>query len=423
MVGALVVSLAALCGIVHADLPPDRMNYQGVLRDSAGVPLDGSYDMVFSFYDAETGGTLLYRDAHVEGDAGQITVSDGLFVARLGTGDKIGGIHSYLREVFSDNNVWLEVKVGLETLSPRVQVQAAGYSFNASKLNGRSADHYLDTSDVTQTKYGTLKAENQLAGTYGIEGRGMEAGGFFGDWLGSGQAKLGHNDTGVWASGMVYGGHFTNPEYAVTTYLASDVGMRTDGGISVTGGAFLDYAILDYADVDYLRAKNNDALYLNSDGPEGDATIYFFDGGTSTGARMRWDDSESAFQFNRSLRSSGSVRGSSFQDYSDSSYYIDPGNSISGNLAGDLIIGDSSGTDDDYLYFDLNAEHLAWRNAETRLPSAMNWYWAARCPWAPGPAIRPPTAGSETGSRTGRTFRALMISGSPMTWRWEATSD
>ena len=36
--------------------PPERMNYQGVLRDAADKPLTGSYTMAFRFYDAASGG-------------------------------------------------------------------------------------------------------------------------------------------------------------------------------------------------------------------------------------------------------------------------------------------------------------------------------------------------------------------------------
>ena len=50
------------------------------MRNSSGDPLDGSYDMVFRFYDAETLGNLLLTDHHFAA-----TVTGGLFNVHLGT--------------------------------------------------------------------------------------------------------------------------------------------------------------------------------------------------------------------------------------------------------------------------------------------------------------------------------------------------
>jgi hypothetical protein len=42
---ASIMLLAALATIVvHAATPPALVNYQGVLRDAAGAPLDGTFD-------------------------------------------------------------------------------------------------------------------------------------------------------------------------------------------------------------------------------------------------------------------------------------------------------------------------------------------------------------------------------------------
>ena len=38
--------------------PPDRINYQGVLRTDEGLPVDGAVSMAFSFFDAATGEQL-----------------------------------------------------------------------------------------------------------------------------------------------------------------------------------------------------------------------------------------------------------------------------------------------------------------------------------------------------------------------------
>ena len=44
--------------------PPDLLNYQGVLRDSAGAPVSGTVDIVFRLFDAASAGNEILVDAH-----------------------------------------------------------------------------------------------------------------------------------------------------------------------------------------------------------------------------------------------------------------------------------------------------------------------------------------------------------------------
>ena len=41
MTGLVLLTIAVVVGVSHA-IPPEAINYQGVLRDSAGNPLDGT---------------------------------------------------------------------------------------------------------------------------------------------------------------------------------------------------------------------------------------------------------------------------------------------------------------------------------------------------------------------------------------------
>ena len=58
-------------------LVPDVLNYQGVLADEAGSPLDATVDMTFSLYDSESSGIPLYTEIHT------VTVQNGLFDVQL----------------------------------------------------------------------------------------------------------------------------------------------------------------------------------------------------------------------------------------------------------------------------------------------------------------------------------------------------
>ncbi|HNT73526.1 MAG TPA: hypothetical protein PKH77_00765 [Anaerolineae bacterium] len=91
------------------------VNYQGRLADNAGAPLDGSYAMRFSLYDAATDGALIWGpEIH---DA--VPVSDGLFSVGLGS-QTAGGIPTSAW----NGDRYLEITVGGETLSPRELIRS-----------------------------------------------------------------------------------------------------------------------------------------------------------------------------------------------------------------------------------------------------------------------------------------------------------
>lgn len=111
----------------------------------------------------------------------------------------------------------------------------------------------------------------------------------------------------------------------------------------------------DIAGEVYARAN----LRLNYGGPDGDAYLYFFEGSSSTGAYLKWDDSAARFEFNKNLYGAALIW-------------------AGGNLRADgaLLVDDNaylnySGPDgDSYLYFYDNSSptnrYLRWNNTYNR---------------------------------------------------------
>ena len=204
----LACTLASPTNLVKAATPPARINYQGVLRNAAGDPLNGSYDMTFKFYSLDTGGVEILTDtrATIMPPGGPVIVTNGLFNAILGDGvvaDGSGpGTYTSLAQVFRDYGVvWLEIKIGAETLAPRVQITASAYALNASNLEGKPASSFLDTSAADQTKAGTLTVYSGNTG-WAVTAAGRDGGVRAYDSLGgAGLAEIGYRDYGV----MVYG--------------------------------------------------------------------------------------------------------------------------------------------------------------------------------------------------------------------------
>jgi hypothetical protein len=98
------------------------INYQGRLANSAGDPISDTVAMQFSFYDSDASGTLLWGpETHPT-----VEVAEGLFSVALG--QLSGGIPT---SVLS-GDIWLEITVDGETLSPREQLRAVPYAMQAS---------------------------------------------------------------------------------------------------------------------------------------------------------------------------------------------------------------------------------------------------------------------------------------------------
>ncbi len=106
-------------GISIMARPASVMNYQGYLTDGSGNPLDGSYNMVFSLWDAEGAGagTKEWGDETHNG----VSVSNGLFSVVLGETVALDPYTDF------DEQLYLEIVVNGTTL-PRQMLRAVPYA-------------------------------------------------------------------------------------------------------------------------------------------------------------------------------------------------------------------------------------------------------------------------------------------------------
>lgn len=109
--------------------PNRQLNFQGRLENSSGTPITSSTNFVFKLFDASSGGTELYSS----GTCSITPDTDGVFSTQIG-GTCGSGIGS---NVFTENaDVWLEVTVGAETLTPRQQIATVAYALNSETIQG-----------------------------------------------------------------------------------------------------------------------------------------------------------------------------------------------------------------------------------------------------------------------------------------------
>jgi len=76
---ALLVGLL-LFSTIPAFAAPNLINYQGMLTDDAGQPIDGPVELTFALYNTASGGDSLWSETET------VTVTHGLYDAVLGDG-------------------------------------------------------------------------------------------------------------------------------------------------------------------------------------------------------------------------------------------------------------------------------------------------------------------------------------------------
>jgi len=100
---------------------PGEVNYQGLLLDDLGVPVDGTADFEFRLFDIETAGSALWTEVHLT-----VSVVDGVYDVALGS------ITPISESIFSAGTLYLEVDIDGETLSPRQRLLAVPYALRAA---------------------------------------------------------------------------------------------------------------------------------------------------------------------------------------------------------------------------------------------------------------------------------------------------
>jgi hypothetical protein len=158
----VLAGLLALTLQVYGQIPR-TISYQGVLCDATGKPKpDAAYTLTFRFYDAESGGTLLWSEQK------NLETKRGLFSTQLG--DQI----VFNTAVTFDRRYWLGIQVGTESeLSPRIPLSSVGNSFYAAKADTATNAVGIRDSAVTSGKIASghvVKSINALKDEVTIEG-------------------------------------------------------------------------------------------------------------------------------------------------------------------------------------------------------------------------------------------------------------
>ncbi|MBI4568098.1 MAG: hypothetical protein HY719_06840 [Planctomycetes bacterium] len=222
--GVLLALLVIVGGVVSdtawsVDTTPLKINFQGRLTDTSGVPVNGSREINFRYYDAATNGTLLYAEARGAGDP--VVVTLGNYAVELGAGTRFGGSKTNFKDMFTDTTiaaVWLELQVVNESaMTPRLRLLASPYALNADHLDGQDGVYYTNS-------------DNQSSGTLPVAR--LPADGYAATYVNtSGDDSMTGNLT---VSGTVVGGRTSQTWSASRTGGTASTSWTTIPGLSIT---------------------------------------------------------------------------------------------------------------------------------------------------------------------------------------------
>lgn len=145
----------------------ETINFQGKLVDNNNLNIaNSSYSIVFTLYDAASGGTQLWQETQ------SVTTTDGIFRVALGSVTSLSSVD------FTSDQLYLGIKVGADAeMTPRIRFTAVPYAFTAktalnatnatnvkwSGLTAPTANLSLAMNDYTSTfTYGSATGANNL---------------------------------------------------------------------------------------------------------------------------------------------------------------------------------------------------------------------------------------------------------------------
>ncbi len=146
------LSLAALLFVpAMAWAVPMQMNHQGRVFDDLGIPLDGTHDITFALFDADTVGTQLWVETQ------SLDVVDGYYAATLGSDEA----NNPLDDQLFDGDLWLELQIdtGLP-LDPRLQLVSVPFARRARELSGG----VVDASEIRVNGTTIIDSSGQISG-------------------------------------------------------------------------------------------------------------------------------------------------------------------------------------------------------------------------------------------------------------------
>lgn len=146
------IALLALAAGSAGAAVPQLINYQGLLTDADGVPLEGSYDLTFQIYPLSGSQHSMWSETHED-----VLVSGGIFSVILGE------THPLPPAVFASDQRWLGVTVGADPeIAPRLRMTSVPWSHRTAVADSAGT---VPWSGIADTPAGFADGVDNVGGT------------------------------------------------------------------------------------------------------------------------------------------------------------------------------------------------------------------------------------------------------------------
>lgn len=208
-----------------------NLSHQGQLLNENGSPVaDGDYEIVYSIFQAATGGTAVYSETDT------VTVENGMFTNSL-------GLTTTIDPTIFAQPTWLELTVDGETLVPRQRLQGSPFAFSLVSGAVVQGAQTIDRTYIGQEDTGaTLTVLNNDASATGGHGllaiNQSTAAGPDRDKTAALQARAvgGNTAANTGAYGLITTSNGYRGMYAKGAPTRFAAVFDTDTGILITGG-------------------------------------------------------------------------------------------------------------------------------------------------------------------------------------------
>ncbi len=257
---------------------PQKMSYQGLLTNNDGTPVaDGNYNMIFTLYDAEDNGNVVWQESQ------SVLLESGIVNVVLGS---VIPMTADFAQPY-----WLGITVGNDPeLSPRIELTAGAYSLNArTVIDSAITSAKISNSTVVRSINGKTEAVELIAGAniaitesgnaLTIAAVGVGTGDITGVLAADGLA--GGGETGDVTISVADGG-ISAEKIADNTVVTSVNGLRDEVILTAAGGATIstngDSVIINAGagggvGVQGIQNNDNTLTIANPNGPTVDIDI------------------------------------------------------------------------------------------------------------------------------------------------------
>jgi hypothetical protein len=190
------------------------ISYQGTLTDQNGAPLTASVTMQFRLYDAASGGNVKWGP-----ESQSVQVTNGLFNVLLGSVAAINPANL-------TGDLWLDIRVNGEQLTPRERITSAPYAVEALTLpDGATTRGDLTVGDKL-TVHGFFQQDTSIAPPGGTPATSWREDGDWGGWSFQGYAPSGASSKRI----NLY------EHVGINRSAVDDVALIVNGSTSIWGG-------------------------------------------------------------------------------------------------------------------------------------------------------------------------------------------